>query len=208
MKGFFITFEGMEGCGKSTQIERLRQHLEQQGHHVDVMREPGGTPISEAIRAILLDPANSAMANTTELLLYESARAQLVAERIRPALDAGTVVLCDRFCDSTLAYQGGGRGLPVEVLRSLHDIATGALWPHLTLFLDVPVEMGLQRTRGAGELDRIELEDTEFHGRVRDAFIALAEAEPERIVTINGTGAADTVEEAVRAVVDKALAAR
>jgi len=208
MKGFFITFEGIEGCGKSTQIERLKRHLEQQGHRIDAMREPGGTAISEAIRAILLDPANTAMAPTTELLLYESARAQLVAERIRPALEAGSVVLCDRFCDSTMAYQGGGRGLPMEVLRSLHDIATGSLWPHLSLFIDVPVEMGLKRTRGAGELDRIEMEGTAFHERVREGFITLARTEPNRIVTINGSATPDEVEQEIRGVVEKALNSR
>ena len=129
MSGLFITFEGVEGCGKSTQIERLKDHLESLGHACMVTREPGGVEIAEKIRGLLLDPANSAMCAETELLLYVAARAQHVAERIRPAAEAGTVVLCDRYADSTTAYQRAGRNLPLDTVRALHEIGTGSFTP-------------------------------------------------------------------------------
>lgn len=207
MSGLFITFEGTEGCGKSTQIKELRDHLESLGRKVLVTREPGGAAISEAIRTILLDTAHHAMTPTTELFLYEAARAQHVAEVIRPALKRGECVLCDRYADSTTAYQGGGRELPVDVLERLHEIATGGLWPRITFLLDLPVEEGLQRAGDGGRYDRIEQETVEFHVRVRDAFIALAEEHPDRIRIVDARGSVQDVAAQVRAFTDEVLAA-
>ncbi|GMV99198.1 MAG: thymidylate kinase [Candidatus Hydrogenedentota bacterium] len=201
MKGVFITFEGIEGSGKSTQIARLRAFLESHNQPVIETREPGGTPISESIRALLLNPAHSAMVPITELLLYAAARAQHVAERITPALEAGYVVLSDRFSDSTLAYQQAGRSLPAEAIEGINNWATGGLCPELTIVIDVPVEMGLRRALNVGELDRIEQESREFHERVRQAFIDLAEHDSERIHVIDGTLPADEVEKAIRELV-------
>lgn len=186
MSGVFITFEGIEGCGKSTQIGLLAQHLEKHGHAVLVTREPGGTELGEAIRGLLLDPRNGAMAPLTELLLYEAARAQLVAERIRPALEARQVVLCDRFYDSTTAYQGAGRNLGDIDLAALHRLATGGLVPDLTVLLDLPVEEGLKRALGDARGDRIERESIAFHERVREAFMDIAKQEPDRVRVLNG----------------------
>lgn len=196
MSGLFITFEGIEGCGKTTQIARLEERLRGRGLAVEVTREPGGTPIAEAIRELLLDPANDAMAPMTELLLYEAARAQHLEERIVPALDRGAVVLCDRFADSTTAYQGGGRGLSPSMLRTLHDIATRGRCPDLTFVIDVPVAVGAARRAGT-TLDRIELEATEFHERVRQAFLEIARQEPHRIRVIDGSQPVDDVTQAI-----------
>ena len=205
MSGFFITFEGIEGCGKSTQIALLRDCLAESGHSVLVTREPGGTPIAEAIRDVLLDPAHGAMGATAELLLYEAARAQHVHEKIAPALEAGQVVLCDRFADSTTAYQGAGRGIDPAILNTLHRMATGGIWPDLTLLIDLPVALGLERARERGRRDRIEQESIEFHQRVREGFLSLARDEPERIRVIAGDAPVETVHEAVRRAVEAVL---
>ncbi len=207
MTGLLITFEGVEGCGKSTQIELLRQHLVSQGHEVVVTREPGGTPLAEAIRNLLLDPANSGMVSVTELLLYEAARAQHVHERIRPALDAGKIVLSDRFADSTTAYQGAGRGLADEVVSKLHEIATCGVWPALTILIDLFPEEGLRRSSG-GVLDRIEKETLAFHERVRVEFLRLAEREPERIRVVDGSRSIEAIAAEIRALVDAVLEER
>lgn len=204
-RGRFITIEGVEGSGKSTQIVRLRQHLEARGHDVAVTREPGGTPIAEAIRQVLLDPANSRMCATAELLLYEAARAQHVAERIRPALDAGKVVLCDRFADSTTAYQGAGRGLAPDVVARLHDVATNGTWPDLTIVIDVPVEVGLARAARNGRPDRIEREDVEFHDKVRGEFLRLAADEPHRVKIVDGTPSEDEIAPVIARLADTLL---
>ena len=208
MKGFFITIEGIEGCGKSTQIALLREHLEKRGHAVEVTREPGGTPLAEAIRGLLLDPANDAMAPTTELLLYSAARAQHIAERIRPALEAGCIVLCDRFADSTTAYQGAGRALSADIVSTLHRIATQGTWPNLTIVLDVPAEEGLARASRRTPSDRIEQEPLAFHERVRAAFLQLAEQEPARVKVVDGTASIDAVALAMKELVDEALKER
>ncbi len=202
MRGVFITLEGIEGCGKSTQAHLLSRHLEADDHHVVITREPGGTPIAEAIRLILLDPANTAMAPLAELLLYEAARAQHVRELIRPAIEAGAIVICDRFYDSTTAYQGAGRQLPDIDFQKLHDMATGGLSPDLTLFLDIPVEEGLKRATNAAAPDRIERESIEFHERVRQGFLDLAAQHPERIKTLDATGTPEDIAIAVSALVD------
>ena len=205
MKGVFITIEGVEGCGKTTQLRYLSRHLAERGHPVETTREPGGTPIAEAVRVLLLDPAHTAMTPTTELLLYEAARAQHVSERIRPALEGGRVVLCDRFVDSTTAYQGGGRGMAWETLNELHAIATQGLWPHLTILLDVSVEEGLQRVQGGRPRDRIEEESLAFHERVRQAFLRIASQEPERVRVVEGHLPVESVRERVTALVEEFL---
>ena len=202
MKGCLITFEGTEGCGKSTQVHLLSRHLEAQGHTVILTREPGGVPLAEAIREILLDPANSAMAPLTELLLYEAARAQHVHERIRPALEAGSMVVCDRFFDSTTAYQGAGRKLPDIDFEALHILATGGVKPDITIFLDIPVEEGLKRAAHVSDPDRIELEAIEFHQRVRQGFVDLCERYPDRIKTVSATGTVEEIAHIVSALVD------
>ena len=205
--GLFITFEGVEGCGKSTQVERLRQRLTTMGYKVIATREPGGTPIAEAIRAILLDPQHAAMCPTAELLLYEAARAQHVAEKILPALQAGAIVLCDRFSDSTTAYQGAGRGLSPEDVAPLHAIATAGLNPDKTILVDVPAEVGLARVMKTKTRDRIELEAIEFHTKVRDGFLAIAKAEPNRVAIVDGTQPLELVSTAVDAIIDSLLEA-
>ena len=202
MKGVFITFEGIEGCGKSTQTHLLSRHLEAEGHDVVVTREPGGTPLAEALREILLDPANDAMAPLTELLLYEAARAQHVHELIRPAIEAGSVVLCDRFFDSTTAYQGAGRQLPDIDFEKLHSLATGGLSPDMTIFLDLPVDVGLKRATVSSAPDRIEGEAIDFHERVRQGFLDLVERHPERIKSLDATGPPEDIAIAVSALVD------
>jgi dTMP kinase len=199
MSGVFITFEGVEGCGKTTQIALLRDWFLARGQQVLVTREPGGTPIAEAIRAVLLDTDHEAMSPTAELLLYEAARAQHVDEKIRPALDAGAVVLCDRFADSTTAYQGAGRGSPPEAVEALHRIATHGVWPDLTLLIDLPVEIGLERARQRGRADRMEAQAIAFHQRVRAGFLERARREPQRIKIIDGDQPIETIAEAIQA---------
>jgi dTMP kinase len=205
MRGLFITFEGVEGSGKSTQLQGLAAHLKARGLDVIVTREPGGTPIAEDIRAVLLDPAHAAMGTMTELLLYAAARAQHLHELIQPALAAGKVVLCDRFADSTTAYQGGGRGVSRETLATLHALATGGLQPDLTLLLDVSAEEGLARARTRGRTDRLEQESVAFHTRVRDAYLKLAAQDPARMRVIDGRGEVADVAVAVQAAVDALL---
>lgn len=203
-KGLFITFEGGEGCGKSTQLKILEAHLEAKGYEVVTTREPGGTPAAEAIREFLLDPANDTLSPVAELLLYEAARAQHVSERILPALDAGKIVLSDRFYDSTTAYQGAGRGLGLEDMVRLHAVATGGLTPDLTILIDVPAALGLSRATQGGS-DRIERETMDFHERVRAEFLRLAEAEPERIRVVDGAKSIDEGAAVIRELVDNLL---
>jgi dTMP kinase len=194
MSGLFVTFEGGEGSGKSTQLARLAARLRARGIEPLLTREPGGTPLAEGVRALLLDPARrpGAMA---EVLLMEAARADLVANLVRPALEAGRVVLCDRYDDSTLAYQGGGRGLDGRLLDILNRAATEGLKPHLTLLYDVPPAVGLaRRERAEGETNRLDREPPEFHARVRARFLELAAAEPSRWVVLDGMAAADELE--------------
>jgi len=207
MSGCFITFEGVEGCGKSTQIARLHDYLVSIGHDVVVTREPGGTPIAEAIRDVLLNPDHEAMGATAELLLYEAARAQHIHEKIAPALEAGQVVLCDRFADSTTAYQGAGRGIAPEVLNNLHRMATGGIWPDLTLLIDLTADQGLERARHRGRKDRMEQESVNFHRRVREGFLELARAEPARIRVIDGDAPIESVQQAIREAVEAILPA-
>jgi dTMP kinase len=187
MKGTFITFEGGEGSGKSSQARLLAEYLKEKGYDVEVTREPGGTGIGDAIRSILLNPELSEMGNVAELLLLAASRAQNVHERIEPALARGAVIVCDRFIDSTLAYQGYGRDFDLGLLKSLNSLATGGVTPELTILLDLPPEVGLERSKALdkaeakqGEGDRFEQEDIEFHRRLRKGFLELSAAEPDR----------------------------
>jgi len=195
---FFITMEGIEGCGKSTQATLLAGWLESCGQRVLLTREPGGCPIADRIRAILLDPANTAMTSDAELLLYAAARAQHVAEVIRPALEAGTTVICDRFTDATLAYQGYGRGLDRPRIVRLNEFAAGSTRPDLTLLLDYPAEEGLERARRRNSEQqnvaegRFEAETLAFHRRVRAGYLELAQTSP-RMLVVDARGDRTTV---------------
>ena len=198
MKGLFITFEGTEGSGKTTQISLLAERLRSMGCGVRTLREPGGTPIGEEIRHTLKhSPANHAMTPEAELLLMNASRAQLVREVIRPALTSGKIVLCDRFYDSTMAYQGYGQGLGREVVETIHRVVLGAFKPDLTLILDLPVEAGLGRAEARGTVNRYERMDSAFHQRLRQGFQDIAKREPDRCLVIDATQPADTVAEAV-----------
>jgi len=190
----FVTLEGIEGCGKSTQGQRLADRL---GGRALLTREPGGTPVGQGIRALLLDPENRSLAPVTELLLYFADRAQHVAEVVRPALAKGLLVLCDRHVESALAYQGYGRGLPKGEIRSLARLATGGLRPDLIVLFDVPVELGLARARRRGAQDRLEGEALAFHERVRAGYDALAAEEPSRWLRLDGQAEPDAVFEAL-----------
>lgn len=180
MSGLFITLEGPEGAGKSTNRDYLAGHLRDQGLDVLLTREPGGTPLAERIRELLLAPSDEKMDADTELLLVFAARAQHLAEVIRPALARGAVVLCDRFTDATYAYQGGGRGLSVERIATLEHFVQGGLQPDLTLLFDLPVEVGLSRAAARGRLDRFEQEGQAFFEAVRQAYLQRAKADPQR----------------------------
>lgn len=187
MKGRLITLEGGEGAGKSTLLAGLRAHFERSGMNVLYTREPGGTQVGEAIRALVLDPAQRSLAAETELLLMFAARAQLVREVLRPALESGRWVLCDRFTDASYAYQGGGRGVDAARIAELEGIATGGLKPDLTLLLDLPVAHGRARANQRGEADRIEAERDDFFERVRAVYRDRARAEPARFRVIDAS---------------------
>jgi dTMP kinase len=211
MPGVFITFEGIEGSGKSTQISRLLHYLMNSGRPATLTREPGGTPIGDQVRKILLDPANKLLDPTAELLLYAASRAQHLREVIRPALDAGRVVLCDRFSDATLAYQGYGRRLSIATIRELDRIVTAGLRPRLTILLDIDAATGVGRARGRNArqgLDgeaRFENEELAFHNRVRDGYLSLAKQEPGRIRIVDAVRTPDEIQEDVRRIVDEVL---
>jgi dTMP kinase len=195
----FITLEGPEGSGKTTQIQLLVGWLQEQGHEVVLTREPGGTDIGDQIRAVLHDPRNTAMDATAEILLYSADRAQHVAQVIRPAMAGGKVVVSDRYYDSTLAYQGYGRGLDLEMLRAITAFATGGLKPDLTLYLDIAPDMGLQRRQAGGdEWNRLDAEALEFHQRVRAGYMELIAREPERWAVIDAARTLEEVQEQIR----------
>ena len=203
MSGLFITFEGIEGCGKSTQVERLAKRLAKEGHETLTLREPGGTPIGEAIRDVVkFPPGHNPIAPDTELLLMNASRAQLVQQAIRPALANGAIVLCDRFYDSSLAYQGHGRGLDLVKVQKAIDLAIDGIKPNLTLLLDIPLSVSQTRVsdrlQSTGEIqDQFDESGTKFFERVLDGFHILAKAEPARFRIINGDKSADNVTEEI-----------
>ena len=210
---FFITLEGIEGSGKTTQLLRLQGHLRNAGHQVAVTREPGGCRIADTIRSLLLDPGNDSIVPQAELLLYSAARAQHVAEVILPALEQGKIVLCDRFADATTVYQGAGRGLDMAQLEAVNRFASKGLTPDLTLLLDYPVEEGLHRARVRNQSvnleseGRFELESLTFHRRIRQGYLDLA-AREERFRVIDALGHEDVVAERVVTAVELFLASR
>ena len=205
--GLLVTFEGGEGSGKSTQIERLADFLLDEGHEVVTAREPGTTKVGEAVREILLRAAREDLTAESELALFLAARAELVAEVVRPALEAGKVVLLDRYGDSSVAYQGYGRGLDPDRVKALNAYFTRGLTPDLTVLIDVPVEASAERSRPR-PADRIERAGRAFHGRVRSGYREIALNEPERFVVLDGTEPIDTVQSAIRGAILEALAGR
>ena len=191
-KGYFITFEGPDGCGKTTQIELVKEYLSSKGFDIVLTREPGGTPISEKIRAILLDSDNKEESEVTEALLYAASRAQHVAEKIKPALEEGKVVLCDRFMDSSLAYQAYARGLGEDVI-SINMFAIQGCSPDLTIFLDLDPEIGQKRQVERGKLDRLEQEGLSFQKKVYDGYQQLIKKYPDRIKVVNADRDPDSI---------------
>jgi dTMP kinase len=203
LRGVLITFEGLDGCGKSTQMELLASALRERGYVVLVTREPGGSVLGEAVRDFLLDPRYRGMSARSEALLYAAARAHLVEQVIRPALEDGQVVLCDRYLDSSLAYQGYGRGLGTDDIITLNVWATECLFPDLTLFLDL--DDSIRSKRLAAVPDRLEAEDDDFHRRVGEGYRELLKLHPHRIRRVDAGGSEAEVQERVRAVVDEEL---
>jgi dTMP kinase len=206
--GFLLSFEGSEGCGKSTQIALLRERLESSGRKVEVLREPGGTDMGESIRHLLQHAKEgAAMTSEAELLLFAASRAQLVREKIRPLLESGVFVILDRFLDSTTVYQGIARGLPLESVRAINTFAIGGTLPQLTLVLDLDTRAAWQRIHATGrELDRMESQPPEFFEKVRQGYLEVAAAEPQRIQVIDASAAPEVVHETVWERVSAALA--
>ena len=200
MKGRFITVEGIEGVGKTTNIDFIHAQLQAAGRDVVVTREPGGTPLGEAIRGLLLDPAYTGMDSTCELQLMFAARAEHLASVVWPALEKGQWVLCDRFTDATYAYQGGGRGIDTGVIARLEALVQGDFRPDLTLLLDVPVEVGLARAGKRGALDRFEQEKVSFFERVRKSYLEMAESSPDRYRVVDASLPLDEVQKQIAAI--------
>ncbi len=203
--GKFITFEGVEGVGKTTQCARLRKYLEQQGKEVVLTREPGGTPLAESIREVVLDREDEAISSEAELLLMFAARAVHLSNKIIPALERGAWVICDRFTDATVAYQGFGRGQSLEFIQILAENVQHSLWPDLTLLLDAPIELGLERVAKRGESNRFETEKLEFFNEVRNGYLHLHKLYPERIKSINAVQTIDQVTSDIFKIIDSYL---
>lgn len=199
MSGLFISFEGIDGCGKSTQADLLRSYLESKGEQVELLREPGGTALSEQIREILLNPNNDKMDPSTESILLSACRAQLTREIIIPALERGNIVICDRYADSTLAYQGYGRGINLEWLEKLNAFATAGLKPDITLLVDLPVDEAFNRMQSKS-FDRIEMEGIEFLDKVRSGYLELTDRFSKRYFMIDGM---ETIEEMSKKIINK-----
>jgi dTMP kinase len=197
----FITFEGTEGCGKTSQIPLLADFLREKGYHVLTTREPGGTAIGDQIRKVLVDLTNTTMEWRTEILLFQASRAQHVDELIRPNLASGAVVLCDRFADSTLAYQGYGYQRDIDQLQPIIKFATGGLKPDLTILLDLDIHVGLQRREQGGSWNRLDAYQVEFYQRVREGYHKLAQAEPQRWVCVDASGTVNQVQAEIRRLV-------
>jgi len=198
MRGKFITIEGSEGVGKSTNIEFIRQYITAQGVDLIITREPGGTPLAENIRELLLAKREESVDDLAELLLMFAARAQHINQYIEPALKAGQWVLCDRFTDSTFAYQGGGRGLNTSAIQTLEKLVQKEFQPHLTFYLDIDVKIGLARAAERAELDRFESEKIDFFERVREAYLARVQADPNRFRVIDASQDLPNVQAAIQ----------
>ncbi|MEE9614837.1 MAG: dTMP kinase [Thermodesulfobacteriota bacterium] len=207
--GFFITFEGIEGCGKTTQAEMLKDYFEWKGREVVSVREPGGTELGERVRAILVSVEGEGLDYWAELFLYEACRAQLVKDVIKPSLEEGKIVICDRYKDSTLGYQGYGRGLDMGAVTSVNEWASAGVEPNLTFLMDCSPEEGLKRAWhriGSAELkeDRFEKEAVEFHASVRKGFLELAGKEPQRIRVVKGEGEIEAIHKEICGIIEKA----
>jgi len=205
-EGFFITFEGIEGSGKTTQINLLAEFLKNKGYDVLVSREPGGTPLGEKIRHLLLDPQYESMDYRTEILLYAADRAQHVKEKIKPAIEQGKIVISDRFADSNLAYQAAGRGLDYEIVYQINDWVIDSTWPDLTFILDIDIKEGLKRARAQSfdaEGDRLEREVDEFHQRVREAYLKMAEK--DRFALVNAGESIENVQKNIENIISRRL---
>jgi dTMP kinase len=217
--GLFITFEGVEGCGKTTQMEMLTDHLEWKGKKVLAVREPGGTELGERVRSILLniekeetEGESEGLDPWAELFLYEACRVQLVSKRIKPALEEGKVVICDRYTDSTVSYQGYGRGLDIDAVRSVNTLGSMGMVPDITFVLDCAPEVGLKRAGSRIESiktgpreDRFEKEDIEFHNRVRDGYLKLAGKEPDRVKVIDAEREIAVIHKEICDIIEKSL---
>jgi dTMP kinase len=199
----FITFEGPDGSGKTTQVQRLSRYLERAGYPVLLLREPGGTDIGDQIRQVLHDPRNVKMQPRAEVLLYSASRAQLTGQVILPALEVGKIVLCDRYAESTMAYQGYGHRFDLELLRAITAFATGGVRPNLIIYLDIDAKEGLQRRRrsfqaGEGEWNRMDQKEIDFHRRAREGYLQMASAEPARWFVLDATRSVKSIQNAVR----------
>jgi dTMP kinase len=198
MSGLFVAFEGIDGCGKSTQLACAAKRLEDEGHPVVTTREPGGTAIAEKIRAILIDPTHREMHNECELLLYLAARAQHVREKIKPALEKGAIVLCDRFQLATFAYQGFGRSIPLSLLKTMNEFATGGLTPDVTFIFDISVEASFNRMKAMNKRpDRLELSGADFFSRISQGYRALAQQDPLKTALLDGDQPVDAIAKTV-----------
>ena len=204
-KGLFITLEGGDGCGKTTQGKLIYEYLIGQGLEVVRIREPGGTEIGEKIRDIILDKDNFEMNNITEIMLYAAARAQIVSEIIKPSLEQGKIVLCDRFIDSSYAYQGYGRGIDLDTITAINKAAMDDIYPDITLFFDLNPKKAIERRVAEREVDRLEMENASFHQRVYEGYCNIAKREPERFFKINAENSIDDVFSDAKNILDEAI---
>ena len=205
MRGILISIEGPDGAGKSTQIALLKEYLEQKGYESVLTREPGGTKISEKIRNLILDRENMEMGREAEMMLYAAARAQLVHEVIKPALEIGKAVICDRYIDSSAVYQGIAREIGIETVYQINECAIQGIWPDLTIHLDLDAEEGIKRKKNQAELDRMELETMEFHKNVVQGYRTLAKRDPKRIKTIDATLSIEEIHDQIKEYLEKIL---
>ncbi len=204
-KGLFITFEGTDGSGKTTQIKLLESYIREKGYEVVLSREPGGTKISEIIRDMILDPANKEIVPLTEMILYAASRAQHVEEVIAPAIDSGRIVICDRYVDSSYAYQGGGRGVDLKLIADVNRVAVNSVVPDLTFFLDLDPEVAIKRRISSTGADRIEQEKLDFHKRVYEAYKKLSLLYPDRIKTINAAQSIEEISAQIKHYIDELI---